>query len=130
MACSAPTEATFVPLQDSYGLLEAVSTRLAVARGSCSGMRSLEHPQVAIQLVASRVIANRPTGPDLDGPRANAIDDALRATQKLDEVLDQLRAVEVNRCHCRRRAPGVAAAEAHLSFGQISGPSIASGGAG
>jgi hypothetical protein len=73
----------------------------------CPGTRvhRLENPQVPVQLVLSRIVADRPTGADRDRTRADAVHDAIGAAQELHQIIDQLGIVEVNRYHCRRRAP-------------------------
>jgi len=68
-------------------------------------MHCFEDAQVAVQLVARRVVAYRPARADLDRARANAVDDACRAPKELDEVIDQVGMVEVNGRHCRRSGP-------------------------
>jgi hypothetical protein len=74
----------------------------AVSRCASAGVHGLEDAKVAVELVLGRVVTNRPTGADRDRTRPDSIDDAIRATQELDEIIDQLRIAEVNRRHCRR----------------------------
>jgi hypothetical protein len=75
-----------------------------------------ENPKVPVQLVLSRIVANRPAGTDRDGTRADAVHDAIRAAQELHQIIDQLGIVEVHRCHKPQARPGVAAAGPHISL--------------
>jgi hypothetical protein len=78
---------------------------LAISHRPGSRVHSLEHPEIPVQLVLSRIVADGPAGADRDGTRADAVHDAIGAAQELHQIIDQLGIVEMNRCHCRRRDP-------------------------
>jgi hypothetical protein len=77
----------------------------AISHRPGARVHRLEDPKVPVQLVLSRVVTDGPAGADRDRTRADAVHDAIGAAQELHQIIDQLGIVEVNRCHCRRRAP-------------------------
>jgi hypothetical protein len=77
----------------------------AITQRPGARVHRLEDPKVPVQLVLSRIVADGPAGADRDRTRADAVHDAIGAAQELHQIIDQLGIVEVNRCHCRRRAP-------------------------
>jgi hypothetical protein len=83
-------------------------------------MHGLEDAQIPVELITGRVVANRPTGLDLNRTRSDSAHGAIRGTEEVDEVLDQIGVVEMHRCHCRRPSPGVPHPALHFS---VSSPS-------
>jgi hypothetical protein len=77
----------------------------AISHRPGTRVHRLEDPKVPVQLVLSRIVADRPAGADRDRKPADADHDAIGAAQELHQIIDQIGIVEVNRCHCRRRAP-------------------------
>ena len=76
-----------------------------------AGVRRLPDTQVAVELVSGSRVSNRPAGANLESPRGGARDDAARASQGLRQGLDEAGIADLD-FHCRKKAPGVAAAVA------------------
>ena len=76
-----------------------------------AGVRRLPDAQVAVELVSGSRVSNRPAGANLESPRGGARDDAARASQGLRQGLDEAGIADFD-FHCRKKAPGVAAAVA------------------
>jgi hypothetical protein len=76
-----------------------------------AGVRRLPDTQVAVELVSGSRVSNRPAGANLESPRGRARDDAARASQGLRQGLDEAGIADLD-FHCRKKAPGVAAAVA------------------
>jgi hypothetical protein len=72
---------------------------------SGSGVQRLEDAQIPVELVSRCTVSDRPPGADPERTRADAIDDAIRVAKEIDQVLDQIGIVELNRCHLPQRAP-------------------------
>jgi hypothetical protein len=70
-----------------------------------SGVQRLKNAQVPIELVPRRTVSNRPPGANRERTRTDAIDDAIRVAEEVDQVLDQNGIAEMNRCHLPQRAP-------------------------
>ena len=68
-------------------------------------MQGLKDAQIPVKLVSRRTVSNRPSGADRERTRAHAIDDAIRLAEEVDQVLDQVGIVEMNRCHLPQCAP-------------------------
>ena len=74
-------------------------------------MRRLPDAQVAVELVSGSSVLNRPAAANLESPQGRAHDDAARASQGLRQGLGEAGIADFD-FHCRRKAPGVAAAVA------------------
>ena len=70
--------------------------------------------QVHVEFPPRVVVTQGPSEPNVHPPRPCASDDALRRSQRLDQVFNQGWVAYFN-CHCRCRAPRVAAGEARTS---------------
>ena len=68
-------------------------------------MQRLKDTQIPVELVPRRTVSHRPPGADHERTRTDAIDDAIRVAEEVDQVLDQIGIVEMNRCHLPQRAP-------------------------
>ena len=68
-------------------------------------MQRLEDAQIPVEFVSRCTVTDRPPGADPERTRADAIDDAIRVAKEIDQVLDQIGIVELNRCHLPQRAP-------------------------
>jgi hypothetical protein len=75
-----------------------------------------EDAQIAVELVLGCVVSDRPSGADLERARARLMDDAMSVAEELNQVLDEIGVVEMNRCHLPQMRPGVAAAGSHISL--------------
>jgi hypothetical protein len=68
-------------------------------------VQRLEDAQIPVEFVSRCTVTDRPPGADPERTRADAIDDAIRVAKEIDQVLDQIGIVELNRCHLPQRAP-------------------------
>jgi hypothetical protein len=68
-------------------------------------VQRLKDAQITIELVPRRTVTDRPPGADPERTGTDAIDDAIRVAEEVDQALDQIGIVEMNRCHLPQRAP-------------------------
>jgi hypothetical protein len=68
-------------------------------------VQRLKDTQIPVELIPRRTVSNRPSGADPERTRPGSIDDAIRVAKEIDQVLDQIGIVEMNRCHLPQRAP-------------------------
>jgi hypothetical protein len=70
-----------------------------------AGMQRLKDAQIPVELVPRRTVSNRSSRRDPQRTRADAIDDALRVAEEVDQVLDQIGIIEMSRCRLPQCAP-------------------------